>query len=321
MLLSIGTAVVGLIVVIVFSEQLIKGTVGFARGLAVSAFLVSVIFLGFDPENLAVGAAGSFEGATGIALGTVIGSAMVAVALALGIAALVAPMRFAKVSNKVVAVPVVATLLFAGLALDGRLSRVDGALLLGAYVVVVLYLIWLARRGEAVEASGEVSKELATAQGLGPAKSAAIAVGSLAFIIVGSELLVTGVTDLITRLGVSQTAIGMTALALAISIEEVAREVPAARAGHADVVYGNVAGSTLAFFLFNAGIIALVRPLDVGTSTLRFYLPAAVGVVVLVSALMLTRRLPRWAGVLLVAAYIAFAAGGYLLYGAQPAGA
>jgi hypothetical protein len=53
----------------------------------------------------------------------------------------------------------------------------------------------------------------------------------------------------------------------------------------------------------------------------RFYLPAAAGIVVLVSALMLTRRVPRWAGALLVAIYIAFAAGGYLLYGTQPTGA
>jgi len=112
----------------------------------------------------------------------------------------------------------------------------------------------------------------------------------------------------------------MTVLALAISLEEVARTVPAARAGRADVVYGNVAGSILAFFLFNAGVIALVSPLEVGTSTLRFYLPAAAGVVVLVSAFLLARRLPRWAGALLVGAYLAFAAGGYLLYGAQPAG-
>lgn len=319
MLLSIGLIVAGLAVVVFSSEQLVKGTVGFARGLGVSAFLVSVIFLGFDPENLAVGAVGSFEGATGIALGTVIGSAMVAVALAVGIAALVAPMRFGQVSNKVIAVPIAATVLLGGLAVDGRLSRIDGVILLAAYAAAVLYLIWLARRGESVEASGEVGKELGKPEGLGTAKSAAVVVVSLLFIIAGSELLVTGVRDVINRFGVSETAIGMTVVALAISLEEVARTVPAARAGRADVVYGNVAGSILAFFLFNAGVIALISPLDVGTSTLRFYLPAAAGVVVLVSAFLLTRRLPRWAGALLVAAYLAFAAGGYLLYGAQPA--
>ena len=319
MLLSIGLIVFGLVIVVFFSEQLVKGTVGFARGMGASAFLVSVIFLGFDPENLAVGAVGSFEGATGIALGTIIGSAMVAVALALGIAALVAPMRFGQVSSKVVAVPVAATLLLGGLALDGSLSRIDGGILLASYAAAVLYLIWLARRGEAVEASGEVGKELGKAEGLGTARSAATVVVSLLFIIAGSELLVTGVRDVINRFGVSETAIGMTVVALAISLEEVARDVPAARAGHAEVVYGNVAGSILAFFLFNAGVIALVNPLEVGTSTLQFYLPAAAGVVVLVSGLLLTRRLPRWAGALLVAAYLAFVAGGYLLYDTQPA--
>lgn len=69
----------------------------------------------------------------------------------------------------------------------------------------------------------------------------------------------------------------MTVVALAISVEELARTVPAALAGRPEVSFGTVAGSVLAFFLFNAGVIALVSPLDVGAPTLRFYLPVAVG--------------------------------------------
>jgi len=66
MLLSIGLIVAGLAVAVFFSEQLVKGTVGFARGLGVSAFLVSVIFLGFDPENLAVGVSAKKTGQDGL---------------------------------------------------------------------------------------------------------------------------------------------------------------------------------------------------------------------------------------------------------------
>lgn len=245
---SIGLVVVGLALVVFFSEQLVKGSVGFARGFGLSTFLVSVIFLGFDPENLAVGAVGSFEDASGIALGTIVGSAMVAIALAFGVAGVLAPMHFAQVPRQVLAVPVVTVMLFGALALDGVISRVDGVILVVGYAVAIGYLISLARRGLTIEASGEVAKEMGKAEQLGKAKSSAILVVSIAMVIVASELLITGATDLIARFGLSQTLIGMTVVALAISIEELARTVPAALRGHPDISIGNVMGSVLAFF-------------------------------------------------------------------------
>jgi cation:H+ antiporter len=145
------------------------GSVGFARGFGLSTFLVSVIFLGFDPENLAVGAVGSVEDAGGIALGTILGSAMVAVALALGIAGVLAPMRFEQVPRHVLAVPIAAVLLLGAFALDGVLSRVDGAILVAGYAAAVDYLIRLSRRGVTIEASGEVTKEMGKAERLGKA--------------------------------------------------------------------------------------------------------------------------------------------------------
>ena len=71
----------GIGLVVFFSEQLVKGVVGTSVNFNVSAFLISVIFLGFDPENLGVGAVGTYESVGGIAMGSVIGAAMVAMAL------------------------------------------------------------------------------------------------------------------------------------------------------------------------------------------------------------------------------------------------
>src|SRR5262245_30147184 len=123
---------VGLALVIFFAEQLVKGVVGTSLGFGLSSFLLSVIFIGFDPDNLAVGTVASAEGIAGIALGSILGGAMVAVALAFGIAALVAPMTFAKVPPQVLVVQLLAVVLLAALSLDGQLSRVDGGILLAA---------------------------------------------------------------------------------------------------------------------------------------------------------------------------------------------
>lgn len=93
---SILLFLAGLGLVIYFAEKLVKGAVGTSAGFGVSTFFISVLFIGFDPENLAVGAVGSYEAASGIALGSIIGAAMVAIAFAFGVTALIVPMDFAR---------------------------------------------------------------------------------------------------------------------------------------------------------------------------------------------------------------------------------
>ena len=74
----------GLLLVVGSAERLVESTVGLSRSAGVSVFLFSVVLIGFDPETLAVGAVASYEQTAGIALGTIVGAAMVAIALALG---------------------------------------------------------------------------------------------------------------------------------------------------------------------------------------------------------------------------------------------
>lgn len=310
-LTAIALLVAGLGLVLYFAERLVRGAVGTSVGFGVSPFLVSVIFIGFDPENLAVGAVGSYEGVAGIALGSIVGSAMVAVALAFGITALIAPMRFATVPGPILAVPVLSVLLLWLLAADGGLSRLDGAVLLLGFLCATGFLLWLSRRGVDIKPAGEVAEALETAESGDKWKSFGLLVLSVGALVVGSEMLVSGATVIIARLGMSDTVFGMTILAFLISIEELARELPAALLGRPEISFGNVVGSILAFFLFNAGLISLVRPLRVDESVLQFYLPVCLGTVAAVSVLMVTKQVPRWAGGLLVLLYGVFAAGGY----------
>jgi cation:H+ antiporter len=134
---------------------------------------------------------------------------------------------------------------------------------------------------------------------------------SLVAIVVGSELLVNASNSLLARVGWSDTLFGMTVLAFLISVEELARSLPAALNKRPDITYGNVLGSVLAFFLFNAGLIALVRPVPVDPQTQWFYMPVCVGTIVLTSIVMATRRVPRWIGGILVATYLAFVSYGF----------
>lgn len=302
----------GLGMVVYFAEKLVEGVVGTSLGFGISAFLVSVIFVGFDPENLGVGAVGAWEGRSGIALGSVLGAAMVAVALSLGITALVAPLKFKEAPKRILLAPLAAAALLALLLLDGLLSRMDGIVLLAGFGVAVAYLLWLGGRGIHIQPSGEVEEILEEEDSPSRWRSAGLLALSLLGIVLGSEMLVSGAGDLIRRMGVSETFFGMTILAFLVSVEELARELPAAVKGRPEITFGNVVGSILAFFLFNAGIMAMVRPVEVDARTLNFYLPLCVLTVLIIMGLMLRKGISRWGGGILLVLYLVFVAGGYL---------
>jgi cation:H+ antiporter len=299
----------GLGLVLFFAERLVDSTVGVSHRLGVSTFLISVVFIGFDPENLAVGAVASYEATAGIALGTIVGAAMVALALAFGITALIVPLDFERAPRRILVLPVGAVALVTLLALDGMLSRIDGAILLVGYVGAVALLLRWERQDIHVAPTEAVETEVEVDEEAGLIGSVGWFVASLAGIVGGSELLVRGARPLIAALGWTETAFGMTLLALLVSVEEVARELPAALKGRPDISYGNVLGSALAFFGFNAGVIALVRPVPVDPVTQHFYLPVCAGTVLLIALLMWRRRVPRWGGGLLLLAYGVFVFG------------
>jgi cation:H+ antiporter len=248
-----------------------------------------------------------------IALGSILGGAMVAIGFAFGLSAVIAPMTFAQVPLQIVGVQMLAVILFAVLILDGQLSRLDGGILLAAFVLAVVYLLRLGRRGLDIQPAGEVGHRLQQGNIPGKWLSMGLFVFSLVAIVVGSEMLVKGAQTLLARFHIAALPFGMTILAFVVSIEELERELPAARQGRPDISFGNVLGSILAFFLCNAGMIALVRPVPVERAVLTFYLPVAVITTAVISCVMLTKRIPRWAGSVLLLLYALFVSGGWFL--------
>jgi cation:H+ antiporter len=236
-LVTILQFIIGLVFVIYFAEELVDGVSGTARGFGLSAFLISVVFIGFDPENLAVGVSGTYEGVAGIALGAIVGAAMVVIALKFGITALLAPMEFREVPSQILSIQVLAVLLFGGLALDGEL------LFLG-YLLAVGYLLRLHQRGIDIKPKEKTESEEEFEQ---------TNWWKAAGLLVGSELLVQSSKSIITSLNLSDTTFELTILAFLVSIEELARELPAVLRGRAEISFGNVVGSIMAYFLFNGG--------------------------------------------------------------------
>jgi cation:H+ antiporter len=266
------------------------------------------LLVGFDAENLGVGIDAAARSLPGVALGTIIGASMVATAFAIGLTAIIKPVEFGLSRKGVLLIAPVAVLVAWLLSLDGTLSRSDGVVLLAVFVGLVTYLLWegkrgLVMRGEAHEAMAEVQREHHSKIFYG-----GLVIATLVGLVIGAELAVWGTRRILDISGISGTLFGMTVVAFAVSVEELARTLIPVVKGHSEIAVGNVIGSAAYFFTFNAGLIALIAPLLVEPQVRWNYYPFALAAAILIGILGFKERIGRAGGVLLLSLYMAFIA-------------
>jgi cation:H+ antiporter len=277
------------------AELFFDGILSVAHRLGVSAFVLTVLLSGLELENLAAGIAANAKGLPDAAAGTFLGGAAFLALGVAGAAALIAPIR-AELPWRVYALTAVAPLPLLALALDGTITRVDGGILAAWSIAALVAIARVPGRRE----------ELETAR---PRFGLLRLLGGLGLLTVGGEFLGEGIRRVVERFGVSEALLGNTVIAASVEAEEVARVVAPGRRGRGDVALGNVLGTIVHFVAFNAGVIALVKPLELGDETLRFYLPAAVAATAIFAVVAAVRpRLGRLEGAALLAAYVAYLA-------------
>lgn len=306
---------VGVALVIYSVETFVESVAEAALGLGVSTFFLTVLLAGIDLENAILGLAAVAGDLPGVAIGTVFGEALFVLGAAVGLAGLVVPfeVRVPRVYQLLTLVAPAPMLL---LSADGTLSRLDGAVLVLLFVPFVAVIYWLETRtdvrflaAEAVEEAVE-EEDVPEREGL-----AAVAVPLLAVagMTVGSELAVRGARDLLGSFGISGLAFGATVMSFVASLEELLLTVEPVRQERPHLGVGNVVGSTAFFVTANAGVIALVQPIDMSGSVLTVHWPFLLALLVAVVALFARGKVDRPAGALLVLGYAAYWAGNYLV--------
>ncbi|HFT6011707.1 TPA: hypothetical protein ACPYPV_002687 [Legionella pneumophila] len=120
-----------------------------------------------------------------------------------------------------------------------------------SFILSVFYLLWLNKKGYDIKPSHELSETIDSVKKEERWKSLGLLLFSLVAILVGSELIVMASKTMIRYFGLSGTFFGMIILAFLVSIEEIARELPAALKGRAEISFGNVVGSIFAFYYFH----------------------------------------------------------------------
>ncbi len=301
----------GLAVLLVGGDLLVRGAVGIASAARIPALLVSltIIAFGTSAPELVVSVAAVLDNAPGIAIGNIIGSNIANVLLVLGLPALAHPMT-AKVPGlrRHGFILMVATALFAAVAYGpGALGRTTGAALIAGIIAYVLFLAWMARasrgRDPVIDEVAEYSDSGKTA--LGPAIAYLIA--GLLGLPIGASLLVTHGSELASALGARPELIGLTVIAIGTSLPELATVSAAALRKRSDVAIGNVVGSTIFNLFAVGGATGLAGHAAFGPATLRFDLPVMIAANLALAAFVLLRRdIGRLAGFAFLAAYVAF---------------
>jgi cation:H+ antiporter len=139
--------------------------------------------------------------------------------------------------------------------------------------------------------------------------SAVLIVAGLARLLVGADLLVRGGAALASHLGVRPIVIGLTVLALGMSLPELAVGIDAVRQGSPGLAVGNIVGTNLVNILFILGLSALIRPIAFERRTLRFDLPAMTGASLALWLLARDGSLTRIDGTILCLGGAAYTAG------------
>ena len=246
---------------------LVRGAVGIAQRLGVSNLITGLVIVGFAtsmPEMVASVEA-ALAGSPGIAWGNIVGSNLANTLLILGATAMVMPIALSGTGRRDAVVALVATLALWGLTAAQVGSVWIGVMLLAA---IVIYIVWRYNHPHSDVGDDEDEPE---AQVRLPAAILLFAIG-LGLLVAGGQALVAGAIDLARLIGVSETVIGLTVVAVGTSLPELAASVAAALRGKPGLAIGNVVGSNIYNILLIGGATMTIAPFAVPADLLTYEL-------------------------------------------------
>lgn len=303
----------GLLALYLGAEWLVRGAARVAKRLGVTPLVVglTVVAFGSSAPELLVGVVASVQDRSDVVLGNVIGSNILNVALILGVAALVKPLRVGmRLLSREAPLMVAVSVVVAVMMVDGVLGRVDAVLLLVGFAAFIVFVLRAAESEPAEVAREYVEFEVAE-RGPDDGGSLAWQVGlivvGLATLVAGAQLLVMSAVFFARLVGVTEVVIGLTVVALGTSLPELATCVVAAVRGESDIALGNAVGSNLFNLLSILGVAAMIRPIGVRPELFVLEVPAMVAAAALLVVLAWRRRtLGRISGTVLLTGYVLF---------------
>lgn len=304
----------GLFILLLAGDALVKGAVNLSLRLGVPALIVglTIVAFGTSAPELLIGIKAILDNAPGIALGNVVGSNTANILLVLGIPALLAGLETSQCDTRHSYLTMLAaTALFIVVCFLGPITWVHGVVLLAG----LTYMLWeqarQARSHRAAGASAAEDDDLEDLEGVDPTmpnwRIGLSLVLGLIGLPLGADLLIDGAVAIARDFGLSETAIGLTLVAIGTSLPELATTVVAAYRRHAEVALGNVIGSNIFNLLAIIGITSLVGPIPVDPEFLSLDLWVMAGASLMIAPFVfLGWNLKRSSGIILTTLYVLY---------------
>ncbi len=305
--------VAGLALLVAGAEFLVKGASRLAAVLQISPLIIglTIVAYGTSAPEMFVSTMSSFSGQGDIAMGNVVGSNICNVLLILGLSALVAPLIVTKqIIRSDVPIMIGVSILLLIFCLDGKLSRVDGLILLIGGLTYTVSLIYQSSKQKRTQ--DEFALEYGFDGQITPSlwfKNIVLIVGGLALLVLGSRWLVDSAVTIAEALGVNELLIGLTIVAIGTSLPELATSVVASFRGERDIAVGNVLGSNIFNILVVLGVASTISPdgIQVKEALIQFDIPVAIAVAVACLPIFYSgQRIDRWEAVLFLFYYVVY---------------
>ncbi len=313
MLLTIILLIIGFALLIKGADFLVDGSSSIAKRFGISDLVIglTVVAFGTSAPELVVNIVSAMQGNPDIAIGNILGSNIANILLILGITAIITPLAVKRSTTwKEVPFSLLAILMLGVLVNDvllnsetySFLTRGDGLVLIGFFIIFLYYIFSSAKNGVDEEIGDD-----AIAQRKVSSSIFLIVIG-LVGLVWGGKWVVDSAVTLATYWGLSDAVIGLTVVAIGTSLPELATSITAAIKGKADIAIGNVVGSNIFNIFWILGVTSLIAPLPF-TETSNFDIGATIIASALLFAWMFIGKkhsLERWQGVLFVLLYFLY---------------
>ena len=309
--LDVVFVIVGLVLLILGGEALVRGASAIAARARLSPLVVGLVVVSAatSAPELAVSIGAVINGEPDLAVGNVIGSNIANVLLILGLAAVIGPLVVKRQLIRfdmpvLVAISIVLLLV----SLDGVLSFLDGALLL---VLVVAHSMTSIKIGKSEKPDPSQPPEQEPAKPLSLWPAIAFVLTGIGVLVAGSQLLVVGAVNIATALGISSLVIGLTIVAVGTSLPELATSIIAIRRGETDMAVGNIVGSNIFNIGFVLGLPAMiiVEGIPIASAVIAIDLPLMLAAAIALLPIAFTGFvIARWEGLVFLSLYAAYTA-------------
>ncbi len=303
---------IGLVLLIIGADRFVHGAAAIARNLGIAPLLIGLTIVAFAtsaPEIL-VSIIAASQGEPDLAIGNAIGSNITNIGLVLGATAILRPIELnsATLRREMPALLAV-SLLTVSLFLDSYLSEVDGFVLLTGLFIV---MVWLTRLGLRSASNDPIKAEYEAEIPRNVKSWVAIAwlLAGLGLLLFGADMLVDGAVSIARALGVGEVVIGVTLVAIATSLPELAVSFVSALRGEFGLAIGNIVGSNIFNLLAVIGAASVIEPAQLPPSVLTLHIFVMVAFTLVLFAMTYDYdgkgKISRFEGLSLVAAYVAY---------------